>query len=109
MGQTIELNLKYLGRQTHKILVFAKGTTPELSEHLYKLNAKHSIVSHYIECLGPWDYELNIEVESLNEVTEFCNELQREYGESISDIVALNVAVVHKLRRCSFGEQRVVS
>jgi DNA-binding Lrp family transcriptional regulator len=59
----------------------------------------HPYVSHFVETIGSWDFELNVEVESLSQLQEFESDLRREFPNAIHDVTALGVAKVHTLRR----------
>lgn len=99
LGNSIQLNLSLLGRQLHKVLVFSRGKDDKLSSAMRRFALNHPLVSHFVESVGGWDFEFNIEVESLGEVSQFEGLLRRTFPDAIHDTVPLGIAAVHTLRR----------
>lgn len=103
IGTTIELDLRCLKRNGYKVLVFARGKNTKFSEKLRKYAQMHPIVSHYIECLGTWDFELNVEAESTQELINLIEDLQERFGTDISDFSVMNILDVLKVKRYPFN------
>jgi DNA-binding Lrp family transcriptional regulator len=99
LGNSIQVNLSLLGRQLHKVLVFCRWKDDQLSGNLRRFALTHPLVSHFVESVGAWDFEFNIEVESLGEVSRFEGLLRRAFPDVVKDTVSLGIAAVHTLRR----------
>lgn len=102
LGTTLDIDLKYLNRETFKVLIFARSKDPELSRALRQFAIDHPFVSHYIEAFGEWDYELNIEVEHSSQLRDFLDHIQSKFGEHIIDSQPLNILKTHRISRYPF-------
>ena len=109
VGTTLDIDLRWLGREAFKILIFARGKDPSLSNELQKYAIDHPLVSHYVECFGQWDYEMNLEVSSLEQISEVSDELQDKFGDRLVDTVPLSVLKVHSVKRYPFTRKRLVT
>jgi Lrp/AsnC family transcriptional regulator, leucine-responsive regulatory protein len=90
-GYIYRLRLAAFDIQAYRLLVFARGMNPELTRRLRDFAAQHPQVLHFIECLGPWDYELGVEVEHAEAVTGISNALSSQFGAAIYNIQLLQV------------------
>lgn len=99
LGESMELHLPLLGRELHKVLVFTTGKSRELSKRMVQFALKHPDVSHFIESVGAWDFEFNIEVPSPRQVHPFCTLLRTTFAPHIHDTVTLAIAEVVVVRR----------
>jgi DNA-binding Lrp family transcriptional regulator len=99
LGESMELDLPLLGRELHKVLVFTTGKSRELSKRMAQFALEHPDVSHFIESVGAWDFEFNIEVPSPRQVQPFCTLLRTKFAPHIHDTVTLAIAEVMVLRR----------
>lgn len=91
VGYIYRFNAAKLGNQIYKLLVYARGVDPSLSERLYKFSHSHLNVINFSECLGAWDYELGVEVEKPEDVTEVVRQLYDRFGKEISSVRMLQV------------------
>lgn len=61
-----------------------RGT--KLRNALYSFCQSDPHVIFFIELLGAWDFELRLEVESVEEATETCEQLKHQFQDSISNL-----------------------
>jgi len=99
IGNSTYISPERLGRQLQKLLIFTRDRGEKLSLEMKKFALHYPNVSHFIENIGGWDFEYNIEIRSLSESREFENALREKFDQSINDIVTLGVSKVHSLRR----------
>lgn len=99
LGHSIHIYPEKLGRQLHKLLVYTRAKSEQASRKMRTFAVTHPLVSHFIENIGGWDFEFNVEIESLAQLQEFENQLRRESAPLINDVVSLGISKVHSLRR----------
>lgn len=80
-----------LGMLTFKLLIFARGVQPELSENLFRFSREEKSAVILIHCLGSWDYEVVAEVAAHSEIIQLVESLYAAFSESINDIQILPV------------------
>ena len=77
--------------QQYKLLIYAKGVDPERTRKLENFALNHPNIVIFIECLGDWEYELSVEVEKANEITELTQQVYQEFGDSLTSIKVVPV------------------
>jgi DNA-binding Lrp family transcriptional regulator len=103
LGHSTHVSLEKLGRQLHKLLVFTRAKSEKVSQEMKRFAVNHPLVSHYIENVGEWDFEFNVEVESLAQLQEFETQLRHRFDPLIDDVQSLGISKVHSLRRFAGG------
>lgn len=96
-------NLKLLKRELYKLLIFSRTRTEQLSNQLRLWASKHPLIPHYVEALGAWDYELNVEAESALELASTIQELHSNFGQQLQQVVALTMTQCHKFTRYPYA------
>jgi Lrp/AsnC family leucine-responsive transcriptional regulator len=87
-----DINPSLLGIQGHTLLIFCKGLNPKLSKELFEFAERHSQITHLYSCLGSWDFELNVEVRSSEEIRNIVEELYTEFRADINSVKVLSKA-----------------
>jgi DNA-binding Lrp family transcriptional regulator len=85
-GDTYDINVSALGVTTQKLLIFTDGLDPEFAQALGSFSASHRNVTQMYQCLGDWDFELNVEVFLPSDVTTLIGELYDRFGDRIRAI-----------------------
>ena len=81
---------------TYKDLVYLNNVSMEkITSFVSYCRTKNRIV-YIIKSLGVWDYELDIEVESVQQFRELMWDLTRKYFDIIEDYNALIINKIHK-------------
>ena len=88
-----------LGYQTFKILVYAKGHQYALAEKLSGFAEDQPHISYLIECLGSWDFELGLDVESNGQVAQVTRAMIDACGSMINTIKVVPMFRVLKWRQ----------
>jgi DNA-binding Lrp family transcriptional regulator len=99
LGYSTIPNLHQLRRQLHKVLIYVSPNDSSTALLMRKFAVNHSLVSHYVESIGEWEYEMNIEVESLRDIAVFEQALRCAAAGRVRDTCVLNVSNVFQLRR----------
>lgn len=88
-----------LGLETFRILISCKGNSAALANQIRDFVAADRSTSHFVECLGSWDYEIQLAVPNFRRVRTFCDSLLDKFGSHI-----------HWLRMIAiFDEQKIVA
>lgn len=107
LGRTLQISRAATGRELHKLLIFARGRPIDLSAKLRQWAIDHPLVSHYVEALGAWDYEINVETLTARELATVIQNLHAHFGSAIDEITSLTVVQVHRFSRFPVCERVV--
>ena len=72
---TYSVNTDRLGRHAFRLLLSTPHSSSALEAKLRQFCARHPAVTMLIQCLGGWDYEVEVEVEDPKEVTAIAQQL----------------------------------
>lgn len=96
-GYRLLLNGEAAGVINYYVLLYLNLISKEREAEFLLYCRAHPNVTYFIKALGEWDYELNIEVESIEDYRRLMMELTREFSDIIRDHVSMTVHAVHKL------------
>lgn len=105
VGFAYEINPEKIGFMGYRLLIHAKALRKTLRERLYKYCSAHPHIFAIIECVGTWDYELKIEVESDAELHDLLGDLYEKFSTDILEIKTLRVFSTPKLSFYPFVRQ----
>jgi DNA-binding Lrp family transcriptional regulator len=97
LGYTFAIDSNLVSIQQFKFLIFGKGIDSALGRKLFQFANQHPNVTVFLQTLGAWDYELNVEVERSEDIVQVRQELYEFVG---SDL--LSVKVLPKFRDLKF-------
>jgi len=80
-----------LGYLVYRLLIRIRGLRSNASQLLKSFALAEPNVVSLSECLGPWEYEIGVEVGSAPEVVRLVERLQLKHGAMIEDIEILPV------------------
>ena len=86
-----------LSQINYYVLVYLNYPTTERLCSFVEYCREHSRISYFIKALGEWNYELNLEVESLEQYRSIMMDLARKYSDIIRDYQGMPVSKVLKL------------
>jgi DNA-binding Lrp family transcriptional regulator len=89
LGYVYEVDSAIFGMQTYTYLIYAKGADRRFGDELYQFAAEHPAVSYLYQCLGSWDFELNVEISDGKEIAELTRQIQNRFGAHINTIKVL--------------------
>lgn len=79
------------GMLVFKLLVYSRGIRSDLTRTLSSFVAEEPSIVGFIQCFGTWDYELNAEVHTTEEVVSLSEKLYAKFQDTIQDIEILPV------------------
>lgn len=90
------INASALGRLCYIVRIRSAGVPQGLKEKLFSFARKEDDVLYAIECFGPWDFEIGVDLESATQVSLFT---QRIYDTFQSEVVSAEpVSVLQYLK-----------
>lgn len=85
-----------LNQLNYYVLVYLSYFSPKREQSFVQYCSKNSNIVYLIKALGEWDYELSIEVETVQEYRELMMDLTREFSDIIRDYNGMMVSKIHK-------------
>ncbi len=97
MGYVLGFNASLAGMQDYKFLIYGKGINVQLGRKIFAFAKEHRNVTLFVQTFGAWDFELNVEVQSAEDVVRVRQELYEYCGNDI-----LSVKVLPKFKDLKF-------
>ncbi len=99
-GYIIMLNHKTLGQQHYKILLKMQQLTEQREIEFMEYCKMEPNISYLAKTLGPWEYEINIEVETVEEYREIIRKINKRFANEIKSYSTLNLYKMLKYNFC---------
>ena len=84
----------------YKVLVNFRNPSPEKESALLEYCRMHRNIVYVVKALGPWSFEIDIEVESIEEFREVLMDIKTRCNELIKEYSSLHIYQVHKYNFC---------
>ena len=78
------VNFEALGCRSYKILVSARTTHPDFREELWQLARRHPYSYTFTECIGPWDFEIDLRCPSAEIAEHLVETLSRHFKKLVA-------------------------
>ena len=85
-----------LSQLNYYVLIYLSYFSPKREQAFVEHCRKKPNIVYLIRALGEWDYELSIEVKTIQEYRELMMDLTREFSDIIRDYNAMMVSKIHK-------------
>lgn len=72
-----------------KLLLSTYGNNAKLHEALFRFCAEHRNITSFITCLGPWDFEIGVEVSHASDLQHLSSTLFEQFGEHLQSVEEL--------------------
>lgn len=89
VGYMFAANPACYGLQSYKLLIYGKGIDRRISNEIKRYAQTHSDIVYLIECIGNWDYEIGVEAERTEKVSEIIEEIYERFGTAVNSIKLL--------------------
>lgn len=96
-GYRLVLDCANCGILNYYMLLYLNQLSPERLNKLREFLRAEPALTYYIKAIGPWDYELNLEVFEAQDFQAFVASLTNSFSDLIRDWQAFPVSKVHKL------------
>ena len=88
-GYQYIVDVSKLQRQVYRLLVITLSRDENLRQRIYKFSESHPLITKFIECLGQWDYELEVEARDNEEISILRAELLENLPDSIDKVIVV--------------------
>ena len=95
-GHTIVLDNSAMGQLHFKILLYLNDASPDVVRRLLEFCRMNNRVIAIIQTLAEWDYEFDLEVESLEQFKKFTMDLTNMFADSIKDYEVVRILSMPK-------------
>jgi len=96
-GSWLQVNIESVGLSRYKLLVYSRGFVAGFADKLKLFCRQHRNVDYFIECLGEWDFEIGLIVDSHDKVMETTQEIYDQFGDAIKVVKVLPLIQILKL------------
>ncbi len=98
VGELFSIDTAQLGFTFYNLQVHTNGLYPELEQKIRAWTDGHPHVVHLVECIASWDFEIGVETETPNQITEVVAELYEKFGGDITQIDMIQIFTNKKYR-----------
>jgi Lrp/AsnC family transcriptional regulator, leucine-responsive regulatory protein len=85
LGHNLILNQEKIGQSHYKILIYLTNISKEKEEKLISFVRMNNRVIAIVKTLADWDYEIDLEVENVNQLKKFTMDLTNQFSIIIRD------------------------
>ncbi|MBL7662510.1 Lrp/AsnC family transcriptional regulator [bacterium] len=93
---TLVLHHSQIGHLHYKVFLYLNRSNPEKHQKLLALCKTKPHVIFIVKTFGEWDYELELEVESVSQMRQVMMEITSDYADVIHNYDALLISRIHK-------------
>lgn len=98
-------NHELIGWPYYKMLTTFGGASAERREEFMKFCEQHQNIIYYIETIGPWQLELDLEVQDSAQLREVTHEILSKFGDLVRDFEPLHCYEEIKYNFFPMGEK----
>ena len=96
-GYRVVLNSQVAGHINYYVLVYLNLVSRERLGQFVRFMRTRPNIIYIVKSLGEWDYELNIEVESIQQYRAIMMEMMKAFPDLVRDYVGMTVSDVFRL------------
>ena len=89
LNYRIGLNLSKVGKEFCKSFVYLQNINQKNEQKIVNYCLNHKNVTAVTHSIGPWDFELEMEVNNFDEFYKIMNEIKNEFKDSIKNYEAV--------------------
>jgi len=79
-------NIQALHHAEFKVNISVADRTSAIRERLFSFAKAHPQIIFFVELMGDWDFEMDVEVEMPADAGRVCDELRTRFGDEITDL-----------------------
>ncbi|MBI2148275.1 Lrp/AsnC family transcriptional regulator [Candidatus Woesearchaeota archaeon] len=92
-----EINLNKININYCKAILYLNNPSKEEEKKLYSFCSQYNFVTYLVEVLGEWQFEIEAEIESQDQLIALLRKIRNEFPNLITDYDILQVTKRHKL------------
>jgi len=93
------LNVSKLGYVFCKVFLTLHFVNREKENELYQFCLQHENITLFLYCIGHWDFEMNIKIESMSAFHDLLKEIKTRFSEIIKECESVVIFKEHKFNR----------
>ncbi len=82
----------------YKVLIKLNNIDEKNESRLYSFCQNNPYIVYIVHCLGPWQFEMDVEVVNIEEFRKLMRNFLNQFSESISQYTTLNIYDEHKFQ-----------
>lgn len=91
-GFRIDIDLNKLGLQRHHLLIkLNESSSKKREQEFIKFCEAHPSISYLVECIGEWEYGIEVDTENVTELSRILLELRKLFGDIIKGTESLQL------------------
>jgi len=90
-GIIARFDMSRLNLNTYRILLYTSGSRPEITKQIQKFSESEPHILRTMEILGPWDYEIELEVPSVIELSDFIRRLKQKFEGAVVQVETVQI------------------
>ncbi len=94
-----------LGLETFRVLISFRGVSPVLTDQVKQFVESHRDATHFVECLGSWDYEVQLSVPHFRSVREFTDQFCDSFGRHVLSVRTIAIFDERKVLAYPFSKK----
>lgn len=106
LGSIYYFDAHKVGMYAFRILFYAKNSNPKLCKKLANFCFKHKNISAFIECIGNWDFELNVELKDPAGINNINQELYEKFAAEIA--ILKTVSLIQTIKTAPYPFLKVL-
>lgn len=88
-GTTVAVNCSRYGAQAYIVTLTSKGFPSANARGVFEFAKNNPYCTHFVQCLGAWDFELGIEVPAFSNLQEVIDGISEKFGGALTSIEVL--------------------
>ena len=96
LGYNLVLNQDKINQLHYKVLLYLNNLSKEKEQKLLTFSRMNNRVIAIIKTLAEWDYEIDLEVEDVNQIKKFTMDLTNQFSEIIRDYNLIRIVDMPK-------------
>jgi DNA-binding Lrp family transcriptional regulator len=89
-GYLTSINPELLNREAYRMLIHSGTSSKQASEKMRAIVERDSRATFFVECLGPWEFEIGWELESAAELSGITAEISSTLTNRFVQVTVLN-------------------
>ncbi len=95
-GHMLLIDNEKINQYQYKIMLYLDNISKEKVQSLFELVKKNNRLIAIVKVAGEWDYEIDLEVENVDQLNEFTMEITNKFSDIIRDYEILRIKEMQK-------------
>ena len=101
----IFIDFTKIGYKSYKVIIRLNRPSRKIEEEFYSFCHKYNFVVYIIETMGDWDLEIDCEIKTTEQFTDFLREIRNKFPDLIMDYEIIGIIKEHKMDYLPMGKE----